>query len=44
MNQIRSILEDTYQLTESSDSSYSDLSESQERWINAIIEKAESLV
>ena len=42
MNQIRSILEDTYQLTESSDSSYSDLSESQERWINAIIEKAES--
>ena len=42
MNQIRSILEDTYQLAESSDSPYSDLSESQERWVNAIIEKAES--
>ena len=42
MNQIRSILEDTYQLAESSDSTDSDLSESQERWVNAIIEKAES--
>ena len=42
MNQIRSILEDTYQLAESSDSSYSHLSESQERWVKAIIEKAES--
>ena len=42
MNQIRSILEDTYQLAESSDSSYSDISESQENWVNAIIEKAES--
>ena len=42
MNQIRSILEDTYQLAESSGSPYSDLSESQERWVNAIIERAES--
>ena len=42
MNQIRSILENTYQLAESSGNSLSDLSESQERWINAIIEKAES--
>lgn len=42
MNQIRSILEDTYQLAESSGNSLSDFSESQERWINAIIEKAES--
>ena len=42
MNQIRSILEDAYQLAESSDSTYSDLSASQGRWVNAIIEKAES--
>lgn len=42
MNQVRSILEDAYQLAESSDSPYSDLSESQERWVNAIIEKSES--
>ena len=42
MNQIRSILEDTYQRSASSDSTYSDLSESQERWVNTIIEKAES--
>lgn len=42
MNQIRSILEDTYQLAASSDSTYSALSESQERRVNAIIEKAES--
>lgn len=42
MNQIRSILEETYQLAASSDSTYSALSESQERRVNAIIEKAES--
>ena len=42
MNQIRSILEDAYQLAESSNSPYSDLSESQERWVTTIIEKAES--
>lgn len=42
MNHIRSILEDTYQLAESSDNTYSDLSESQERWVSAIIEKSES--
>ena len=42
MNQVRSILEDAYQLAASSDSPYSDLSESQENWVNAIIEKAES--
>lgn len=42
MNQIRSILEDTYQLAESSDPAYSALSQSQENWVNTIIEKAES--
>ena len=42
MNQIRSVLEDTYQLAASTNSPYSDLSESQERWVNAIIEKSES--
>ena len=42
MNQIRSILEDTYQLAESSDPAYSALSKSQENWVNTIIEKAES--
>ena len=42
MNQIRSILEDTYQLAASSDSTYSALSESQERWVNTLMEKAES--
>ena len=42
MNQIRLILEDTYQLAASSDRPYSDLSESQENWVDAIIEKAES--
>ena len=42
MNQIRSILEDTYQLAESSDTAYSALSKSQENWVNTIIEKAES--
>ncbi|MDE0554466.1 MAG: DNA methyltransferase [Candidatus Poribacteria bacterium] len=42
MNQVRSILEDTYQLAASSDSPYFDLSESQKYWVNAIIEKAES--
>ena len=42
MNQVRPILEDAYQLAASSDSPYSDLSESQENWVNAIIEKAES--
>ena len=42
MNQVRSILEDVYQLSESSGSTYSALSENQENWVNAIIEKAES--
>ena len=42
MNQVRSILEDTYQLAESSESTYSDLSESQVNWVKTIIEKAES--
>lgn len=42
MNQIPSILEDTYQLAASSDSTYTALSKSQERWVNTIIEKAES--
>ena len=42
MNQIRSILEDTYQLAASMDSVYSDLSGIQEHWIKTIIEKAES--
>ena len=42
MNQIRSILEDTYQLAESSGSSLSDLSENQKNWIKNIIEEAGS--
>ena len=42
MNQVRSILEDAYQLAASTDTTYSDLSESQKNWVNAIIEKAES--
>ena len=42
MNQIRSILEEAYQLAASTDSTYSDLSESQENWVNAIMENAES--
>ena len=42
MNQVRSILEDTYQLAASSDSTYAALSKSQERWVNTIMEEAES--
>ena len=42
MHQARSILEDTYQLAESKDITYSDLSGTQEYWINIIIEKAGS--
>ena len=42
MNQIRSILEDTYQIAASSDSTYAALSESQESWVNTLMEKAES--
>lgn len=42
MNQIRSILEDTYQLAESRGNSLSDLSENQKNWIKNIIEEAES--
>lgn len=48
MNQVRSILEDTYQLTESyqlaesRNSTYSKRSEIQEYWVKTIIEKAES--
>ena len=42
MNQVRSVLEDTYQLAASSDSTYSALSKSQERWVNTLMEKAES--
>ena len=42
MNQVRSILEDAYQLAASSNSTYFALSESQKRRVNVIIEKAES--
>lgn len=42
MNQIRSILEDTYQLAESRDSTDSDLTGVEGMWVNSIIEKAES--
>ena len=42
MNQIRSILDDTYQLAESGGGANSELSESQENWVKTIIEKAES--
>ena len=42
MNRVRSILEEVYQLAESKDRTYSDLSETQENWIKTITEKAES--
>ena len=42
MNQIRSILENSYQLAESSGNSLSDVSENQKIWIKNIIKEAES--
>ena len=42
MNKVRSILEDAYELAESKNKTYSDLSETQENWIKTITEKAES--
>ena len=42
MNKARSILEDTYQLAESRNSTHPELSESQENWVKTIIENAES--
>ena len=42
MNQVRSILEDAYQLAQSKDNIYFELSEIQKNWIQTITEKAES--
>ena len=42
MNKARSILEDAYQQAKSKDNIHSDLSETQENWVNTIVEKAES--
>ena len=42
MNNVRAILEDAYQVAESGDNTYSELSGSQQRWIETIVEKAES--
>ena len=42
MSKTRSILEDTYQLAESRNSTHPELSESQENWVKTIIENAES--
>ena len=42
MNKVRTILEDTYQLAESRNSTHPELSESQENWVKTIIENAES--
>ncbi len=42
MNNVRKILEDAYQLAESGDNTKSELSESQQKWVETIVEKAES--
>ena len=42
MSKTRSILEDTYQLAESRNSTHPELSERQENWVKTIIENAES--
>jgi hypothetical protein len=42
MNNVRSILEDAYQLAASSDNTHPELSATQENWIKIISEKAES--
>ena len=42
MNNVRAILEGAYQISESGDNTHSELSGSQQRWIETIVEKAES--
>ena len=42
MNNVRKILEDAYQLAKSGENTKSELSESQQKWVETIIEKAES--
>lgn len=42
MNKTRSILEEAYQYAKSKDDTHFDLSESQRKWVETIIEKAES--
>ena len=42
MNNVRAILEDAYQVAESGDNTKSELSGSQQRWIETIVGKAES--
>ena len=42
MNNIRSILEDAYQFAESRDNTHPELSEPQQKWVETIVEKAES--
>ena len=42
MDKIRSILEEAYNLAESKGNTDSGLSESQENWVNTIVEKSES--
>lgn len=42
MNNVREILEDAYQLVESGDNTQPELSESQQKWVETIVEKAES--
>ena len=42
MNNVREILEEAYQLAESGDNKKPELSESQQKWVETIVEKAES--
>ena len=42
MNNVREILEEAYQLAESRDNTYPELSEPQQKWVETIVEKAES--
>ena len=42
MNNVREILEDAYQLAESGNNTQPELSESQQKWVETIVEKAES--
>ena len=42
MNNVRAILEDAYKVAESGDNTKSKLSGSQQRWVETIVEKAES--
>ena len=42
MNKVRAILENAYQIAESGDNTHSELSGSQQKWVETIVEKAES--